>query len=132
MPDFASPEYWDNRFEKDSKPFDWLVPATVLRDVTQDMIEAELLQKAEILHIGAGTSDCFVLRDLVSNPEQIHNVDYSDPAVAIGQTRERELLIKEDEKDRDLDLLEITDNKHDSVQQPRKRRSSGRLVGHAR
>ncbi|EME47081.1 hypothetical protein DOTSEDRAFT_69149 [Dothistroma septosporum NZE10] len=116
MPDFASLEYWDNRFEKDSKPFDWLVPATALRDVTQDMIEAEALQNAEILHIGAGTSECFVLRKLVSNPEQIHNVDYSDPAVAIGQTRERELLIKEDETDRVQDLLEIGDNKHDSVQ----------------
>ena len=41
MPDFASQEYWDGRFSKDPKPFDWLLPAKVLFDISKEVIEAQ-------------------------------------------------------------------------------------------
>lgn len=90
MPSFASREYWDDRFGNDSSPFDWLLPATALRDVAVQWVDATALRKAEVLHIGCGTSDSTALRELVESPEQIHNVDYSAAAVDAARTREQE------------------------------------------
>ncbi|CZT19872.1 uncharacterized protein RCC_05728 [Ramularia collo-cygni] len=103
MPDFSSKAYWDERFTKDNKPFDWLVPAAALRDVTADVWDTEDLPKCEILHIGCGTSDASVLRGLVETPQQILNLDYSDAAVQAASEREQELLIMEEQTS---DLLE--------------------------
>lgn len=111
MPDFASQEYWDKRFQSDSKPFDWLVPAQALCQVTTDMIDPDIVKKAQILHIGCGTSDALALRDLVDGPEQIHNVDYSQPAVDACVKREQE------ENTGSQELMESSENKHDSAQQ---------------
>lgn len=92
MPDFAAKSYWDQRFTQEKRPFDWLLPASALRDVAVDTSEKETLRKCEILHIGCGTSDSSVLRDLVDSPEQILNLDYSQPAVDAASEREQELL----------------------------------------
>jgi hypothetical protein len=92
MPEFASLEYWDKRFTKDRTPFDWLIPATALRDVTLDTIDdTQRLRSAQILHIGCGTSDASTLRDLVASPEQVHNVDFSAAAIKAGSEREASL-----------------------------------------
>lgn len=113
MPDFASQEYWDARFKKDDKPFDWLIPAKALCFVANDMLDREVLRHAQILHIGCGTSDSFELRELVEHPAQIHNVDYSEPAVEAATKREQELLLKANES---TDLLETTGGKSESAE----------------
>lgn len=99
MPNFSSKAYWDERFTTDKKPFDWLVPATALRDVTTDVCDTEDLHGCEVLHIGCGTSDSSVLRKLVDNPQQILNVDYSEAAIEAASEREQELLVQEQKSD---------------------------------
>lgn len=113
MPSFASREYWDERFGNDSSPFDWLLPATALRDVAKEWVDSAYLQRAEVLHIGCGTSDSNALRTLVDSPDQIHNVDYSAAAVDAARSREQEAQAKEIEAE---PLLETEPGKHDSVQ----------------
>jgi hypothetical protein len=110
MPDFASQEYWDQRFTKDPKPFDWLLPAKILHDVAKEVIDKTDLQSPQILHIGCGTSDAHILRRLVTDPKHVLNVDYSEAAVQAGSKRERELLASEH-----IDRL-LEPGKHDSVQ----------------
>lgn len=113
MPSFASREYWDERFGNDSSQFDWLLPATALRDVATEWVDGGKLRKAEILHIGCGTSDSGILRELVDSPDQIHNVDYSTTAIEAARGREQEVQTKQDDDD---PLLETEPGKHDSVQ----------------
>ncbi|KAI5357945.1 putative S-adenosyl-L-methionine-dependent methyltransferase [Septoria linicola] len=110
MPDFASQEYWDNRFRKDSKPFDWLVPGKVIRDIAAEVIEKTNLEQPEILHIGCGTADSHSLRSLVKHPRHVLNVDYSEPAIQAGSKREQELLTSAQ-----IESL-LVPGKHDSVQ----------------
>ena len=113
MPSFASREYWDERFDNDSSQFDWLLPATALRDVAVEWSGAESLRKAEVLHIGCGTSDSGILREIVDSADQIHNVDYS--AAAVEAARKRELEARDQKADDEL-LLGTARWKHDSVQ----------------
>ncbi|CAK1361254.1 hypothetical protein CB0940_03353 [Cercospora beticola] len=110
MPDFASQEYWDNRFRKDSKPFDWLVPAKVVHDIAKEVIDKTHVEQPQILHIGCGTADSFVLRSLVQHPKHVLNVDYSEPAIQAASKREQELLASEQ-----VESL-LQPGKHDSVQ----------------
>ena len=110
MPSFASQQYWDERFSKDSSAFDWLISAAALRDVATGWIPAKVLLDAEILHIGCGTSDANVLREMVRSPEQVHNVDYSAAAVEAGRAREQEVLVKEAEAE---PLVDMTDSVQD-------------------
>lgn len=112
MPEFASKVYWEERFTADKKPFDWLIPATALRDVTIDVSDPEALRNSEILHIGCGTSDSSILRELVATPQQILNVDYSQAAIEAASQREQELLAEKQEPS----LLE-TEETQDSEQQ---------------
>ncbi|KXT12279.1 hypothetical protein AC579_5665 [Pseudocercospora musae] len=114
MPDFASQEYWNGRFTKDPKPFDWLLPAKVLFDISKEVIEKVELKEPAILHIGCGTSESHPLRTLpgIQHPKQILNVDYSQPAIHAASKREQELLADEHVQS----LLE-PGAKHDSVQQ---------------
>ena len=113
MPEFASRGYWDERFSNDSSQFDWLLPASALCDVVEEWVEAEALRKADILHVGCGTSDSSVLRRLVDNPSQIHNVDYSAAALEAERAREQETLAKESE---DQPWIDMASEKRDSVQ----------------
>jgi hypothetical protein len=113
MPSFASREYWDERFGNDSSPFDWLLPATALRDVAEEWVGGGALRTAEVMHIGCGTSDSKVLRGLVESPDQIHNVDYSAAAVEAARAREQEAQSKAAE---DEPILEADAWKRDSVQ----------------
>lgn len=113
MPDFASQEYWDSRFRKDPTPFDWLLPARILLDISKEVIEKTNLSRPEILHIGCGTSDAHLLRTLpgIQHAKQILNVDYSQPAIRAGSKREQELLA-----DELISSLLEPGAKHDSVQ----------------
>ncbi|KAK4506151.1 hypothetical protein PRZ48_004116 [Zasmidium cellare] len=96
MPDFSQQSYWDTRFAADQTPFDWLLPASALCTLARDMLDdPPALEKAQILHIGCGTSDSSVLRSLVRDPEQVHNVDYSEAGVEAGEGREREVMKSE-------------------------------------
>lgn len=118
MPDFSQQAYWDTRFITDPAPFDWLLPANALCAIARDMIDdPPALEKAEILHIGCGTSDASVLRALVREPEQVHNVDYSEAGVEAGERREQEVLRAEAEEgaDGEEELLGGDEKKHDSA-----------------
>lgn len=116
MPDFASQAYWDDRFTTDKKPFDWLLPASALRDVTSDMSEKDALRKCEVLHIGCGTSDSSILRELVHVPEQILNADYSSAAVEAASEREQELLAQEQNSNLpETETGESVDGEHRTV-----------------
>lgn len=83
--DFSDVRYWNDRFEKETKPFEWLkTPVGMLPS-----IEASLRLFSEddqhILHIGPGSSTlALALRRLVSDPQRIHNVDYSQSAILLG------------------------------------------------
>jgi SAM-dependent methyltransferase len=113
MPSFASREYWDERFRNDSSPFDWLLPAAALRDVAEEWVGGAALRKAEILHIGCGTSDSNVLRELVDDPSQVHNVDYSAAAVEAARAREQDAQSTAAEHE---SPWEAEAEKHDSLQ----------------
>lgn len=114
MPDFASKAYWEERFTADKKPFDWLIPATALRDVITDVSDTKTLRNCEILHVGCGTSESAILRELVGNPQQIFNVDYSEAAIGAAAEREQELLTEEQNSDHPLE----TEESQDAVQRP--------------
>lgn len=92
MSSFASQEYWDARFSKDSSPFDWLVPTEVLCDVASASLKSAGVKDLEILNIGCGTSESSKLCALVQHPSQIHNVDFSEVAVDAGIHREQKVL----------------------------------------
>ncbi|KAJ9634667.1 hypothetical protein H2204_006116 [Knufia peltigerae] len=93
--DFSSQTYWENRFLARQTPFEWLLGVDdttgILDPFIRDNVDPE--KSAAILHIGCGTSDLsWRLRDYVSCPKQVHNVDFSVEAVNIGRRREEELL----------------------------------------
>ena len=92
-PTYGSREYWDQRFAKDSAPFDWLSAPDALDPFITDALRSTANPEPEILHIGCGSSllSCH-LRAHVEIPKQVHNVDYSEIAVDIGRQREVDLL----------------------------------------
>ncbi|KAK3691564.1 hypothetical protein LTR37_018573 [Vermiconidia calcicola] len=116
MPDFSSHGYWEARFSKDSTPFDWLLPARRLCDIALDWTDEARVKGADVLHIGCGSSESSALRELVEEPSQVHNVDYSRAAIDAAMSREDELLEQEQQEVPAPDDLEMTKNKHDSVQ----------------
>lgn len=89
MPSFASHEYWNTRFINDDSQFDWLIPAELLRDIIKERTPDSELSQKTILHVGCGTADSTVLKQLVESPSQIHNVDYSKAAIDAAAAREK-------------------------------------------
>ena len=63
-------------------------------DAVSEWTKEESLRNAQVLHVGCGTSDCSVLRGLVENPRQIHNVDFSEVAVEVGESRDEKFVSK--------------------------------------
>lgn len=91
-PSFGSQEYWDARFSSNTEPFEWLEAPTALDASIDEALGLNSENHPEILHIGCGTSLLsFHLRLHVADAKQIHNLDYSNVAVALGQKRERKL-----------------------------------------
>jgi hypothetical protein len=91
-PSYGSQEYWNQRFTTESEPFEWLEAPHMLDSSMHDALSASKDPQPKILHIGCGTSELsYHLRTLVESPDQIHNLDYSDVAIDLGQKREEEL-----------------------------------------
>jgi EEF1A lysine methyltransferase 4 len=111
MPDFASHEYWQSRFQKNGSVFDWLISAKDLSGIIQDNLDENQLRKAEILHAGCGTADSVALGDLVENAAQVHNVDYSQAAIDAASARKKE---SPDLTTSDAEPASATD-RHDSI-----------------
>jgi EEF1A lysine methyltransferase 4 len=112
-PSFADQEYWDLRFRKDPCTFDWLLPASVVREVVAGVLEKA--PSPRILHIGCGTSELsFHLRFLVPKAGQVCNVDYSPAAVEAGIMAEVDRMVAEGKSHEDrmdwrqVDLLSGT------------------------
>jgi hypothetical protein len=92
-PAFGSQDYWNQRFTSNSNPFEWLEAPDVLDPYLESALEDIADPEPQLLHIGCGTSLLsYHLAGHVQSPEQIHNVDYSDVAIKIGQDRELEML----------------------------------------
>jgi hypothetical protein len=91
-PSFGSQQYWDTRFTANPSPFEWLESPTALDPFLTEALNATGESDPQLLHIGCGTSLLsYHLRAHVRKPEQIHNLDYSEVAVEVGQRREVEL-----------------------------------------
>ncbi|KAH7397121.1 hypothetical protein BKA66DRAFT_453697 [Pyrenochaeta sp. MPI-SDFR-AT-0127] len=89
-PSFGSQEYWDARFSSNAEPFEWLGAPTALDASIVDALRIASEDRPQFLHIGSGTSLLsFHLRLHVEDASQIHNLDYSEVAVTLGQKRER-------------------------------------------
>ncbi|ETI22363.1 hypothetical protein G647_06437 [Cladophialophora carrionii CBS 160.54] len=91
--------YWEHRFTASQTPFEWLTSIDVTASILQREIGNALNDGngrfdesgPSILHIGCGTSGLSLrLRDYVRRPVDVHNVDFSQQAVELGQQREKE------------------------------------------
>ena len=90
---FGDMGYWDERYEKRKDFFDWLLPASAMEKAIKAAVNAAPRKDAKILHIGCGTSTLsFELRKLVQHPGQVHNTDFSGPAINLSKDREREIF----------------------------------------
>ena len=90
---FGDREYWDERYAKRPEDFDWLLPATCMDDAIVRALETPKRPEPHVLHLGCGTSTLsYHLRKFVEKPEQIHNVDFSGPAIDMCKKHERELF----------------------------------------
>jgi len=92
MPDFGSQDYWETRFANDAYSFDWLLPVKTFLEFVGKWAPPNEIRKAEVLHIGCGTSDSSLLRNVVAEPRQIHNIDFSQSAIDAASLREKRNL----------------------------------------
>ncbi|KAF1930956.1 uncharacterized protein M421DRAFT_57372 [Didymella exigua CBS 183.55] len=89
-PSFGSQDYWDQRFTKNTAPFDWLSAPDALDPLISEALESLDKVEPQILHIGCGSSLLSQhLKVHVQNAQQVHNIDYSK--VVIDAERKREL-----------------------------------------
>ena len=112
-PSFEDREYWDQRFRREDT-FDWLLSG---RDVCQ-IVKSELAEsgdlKPRILHCGCGNSELsFLLEEVVDEPTQVHNVDFSQVAVDAGIAKEQKRASQESGTESrmrwsQVDLLSLT------------------------
>jgi hypothetical protein len=123
-PTYGSREYWDQRFAKDSVPFDWLSAPDTLDPFITDALRDTTNLEPEILHVGCGSSLLsYHLRAHVENPKQVHNVDYSQLAIDIGKQREVELSIH------GHNLAEDTNAYNESKEKPSAKKTSSNSHG---
>ncbi|KAF3914538.1 hypothetical protein AA313_de0210393 [Arthrobotrys entomopaga] len=111
---FGDQAYWESRFTDNPEHFDWLVPAPVLLSSIQSALSVSSSQSPEILHIGCGTSELsFHLRNLVSKPSHVSNVDFSLAALQTGKGKEEKIYPSTDPEHHmrwmPLDLLSYQD-----------------------
>ncbi|KAK6530440.1 hypothetical protein TWF694_003792 [Orbilia ellipsospora] len=111
---FGDKAYWESRFTDNPEHFDWLVPAPVLLSSIQSALSSSSAQSPEILHIGCGTSELsFHLRNLVSKPMHVSNVDFSLAALQTGNAKEEKIHPSSDPEQHmkwmSLDLLSHQD-----------------------
>jgi len=97
-PAFGSQAYWNERFTSNNDPFEWLDSPTALDPYIISALSTAREEKPELLHIGCGTSLLsYHLRSHVDDPEQIHNLDYSDVAIELGKKREHDIYKDQDQ-----------------------------------
>jgi EEF1A lysine methyltransferase 4 len=96
QPSYGEQSYWEERFTANPTPFEWLEAPTVLDPYLASALKETGDSDAQLLHIGCGTSHLsHHLRSHVEDPRRIHNVDYSNAAVAIGRAREAQLFARQ-------------------------------------
>ena len=101
---FGQRQYWNDRYTKTPKAYDWLNYADVL-DLHLDQAldkRSKFSPKTapQILHIGCGNSELsFNLRLKVRDPGQIHNVDYSSVVIEWGRKTEKSMFGVEDDNE---------------------------------
>ncbi|KAF2733183.1 hypothetical protein EJ04DRAFT_277634 [Polyplosphaeria fusca] len=96
-PPFGAQQYWEDRFSADTNPFEWLQAPTALDPYLVTALKETPHERPELLHIGCGTSLLsYHLRTHVKDPEQIHNLDYSEAAIRLGRKRELDIYNLED------------------------------------
>ncbi|CAE7010097.1 hypothetical protein P3342_003148 [Pyrenophora teres f. teres] len=101
-PAFGSQAYWNERFASNNDPFEWLESPTTLDPYIISALSKAREEKPELLHIGCGTSLLsYHLRSHVDDPDQIHNLDYSDVAIELGKKREHDIYKNQDQYKRD-------------------------------
>jgi len=97
-PAFGSQSYWNERFTSNNDPFEWLESPAALDPYIIAALSTAKEEKPELLHIGCGTSLLsYHLRSHVDDPEQIHNLDYSDVAIELGKKREHDIYKNQDQ-----------------------------------
>ncbi len=81
---------------KNKLTFDWLLSPEVLDAPILEALAA-FSCPVQIHHIGCGTSSLPLrLRQLVEDPQQVHNTDFSQQAIEIGERLERDALAQDD------------------------------------
>lgn len=84
-PEYDTVEYWENKYKSTDRPFEWLLPPHVLGDEFQSSLKRYQSNHPLVLHIGPGNSQLsFYLRNSIEDPEQIHNLDFSQTALDWG------------------------------------------------
>jgi hypothetical protein len=92
-PSFGLQQYWNDRYTKTPKAYDWLNHADVLDGDLERALKSWQLPFPRILHIGCGNSELsFDLRSKVRDPAQIHNIDYSAVVIEWGREREKNMF----------------------------------------
>ena len=92
-PSFGVQQYWNDRYAKSPKAYDWLNRADVLDNSLDKALKSSPSTSPRILHIGCGNSELsFNLRLKVRDPIQVHNVDYSSVVIDWGRQREKEMF----------------------------------------
>lgn len=92
-PSFGLQQYWNDRYTKAPKAYDWLNHADVLDGDLDKALKSWQLPFPRILHIGCGNSELsFDLRLKVRDPAQIHNIDYSAVVIEWGRDREKTMF----------------------------------------
>jgi len=89
-PDFGSQDYWDQRFTKDTKPFDWLSAPEALDPLITGALRRANEDEPRILHIGCGSSllSRHLRKYVKYPPRQLHHVDYSKVVIKAEAVRE--------------------------------------------
>lgn len=101
-PSYGSQEYWDQRFTSEPNPFEWLEAPHALDTFLLDALNMSEETYPKILHVGCGTSMLsHHLRTIVQEPDQIHNLDYSQIAIDLGRKREKEIRNKDKRTSKD-------------------------------
>ncbi|KAL9056778.1 MAG: hypothetical protein Q9162_002749 [Coniocarpon cinnabarinum] len=90
-PEYGSSLYWEERFKSDPSAFEWLVKPDYFHEPVMTALQSSPVKQPKVLHIGCGSSELsYHLRYLVDHPSQVHNVDFSGEAVAIGRKHDDE------------------------------------------
>ncbi|KIV99381.1 uncharacterized protein PV09_08926 [Verruconis gallopava] len=92
-PGFGQRQYWEDRYTKNPKAYDWLNGPGILDKALDSALASAQGSAPRILHIGCGNSELsFNLRFKVRDPNQVHNVDFSSVVIDWGREREKSMF----------------------------------------